>query len=500
MSAGDNRAESNLLLLCIEHSYEVDEFPDSYPAEQLREWKQGQLDEYEQAQRGWALTDSQAGRVLEASAQAVEHHHAGAVLGTVRAVERLMLVARKVRTGPAKEAAEWEATRGRVRRSFVSWDEDGNTVHAEPSRSETRQHESALVAALEKAYGLVSQGADDAKVELAAVRASRPAVALWVDWVGRAVDEVAGASSKWPRTPNLDDDGLLEEALSSLAEAANALGSAWRGETATPPPPVRDPETVPEERDPLQEHRALLDKARPFARVGHRPYDAALRAQLAIAAEEAASIPPVLSAVAIDLSATCYLAAAVAGNATDDELAELMKQDSGRRPLSAAALLLAETARVATSRGRRDVLEEAESALVVLCDAVDWSDPDSWDSEDANGQSMFWAWSRATSTEHVSEKLAHALRVQPDLLPPMIAACAGWVETVDHVDMRTTGIRRRYKELPPWFPVEAVREATSAAAPELQPGRVDSYGGTAGDEPQDLLAQVLWLVGGGAAE
>ena len=51
MHPEDNRADANLLLLCIEHSYEVDELPDLYPAELLREWKQAQLDEHEQAQR-----------------------------------------------------------------------------------------------------------------------------------------------------------------------------------------------------------------------------------------------------------------------------------------------------------------------------------------------------------------------------------------------------------------------------------------------------------------
>jgi len=75
MPAEDNRADANLLLLCIEHSYEVDELPDLYPAELLREWKQAQLDEHGQAQRGWPLTDADAGRVLEASSRAAEHHH-----------------------------------------------------------------------------------------------------------------------------------------------------------------------------------------------------------------------------------------------------------------------------------------------------------------------------------------------------------------------------------------------------------------------------------------
>lgn len=93
MSEEDNRADANLLLLCIEHSYEIDEFPGSYSADLLREWKQAQVDEYARAQRGWPLNDADAGRVLEASSLVDEHHHAGAVLGVVRTAKRLALTA-----------------------------------------------------------------------------------------------------------------------------------------------------------------------------------------------------------------------------------------------------------------------------------------------------------------------------------------------------------------------------------------------------------------------
>ena len=174
MHPEDNRADANLLLLCIEHSYEVDELPDLYPAELLREWKQAQLDEHEQAQRGWPLTDADAGRVLEASSRAVDHHHAGAVLGAVRAAERLALAARGARRGPAAQAAAWRAGRARVRNAFTAWDKDGNALHAEPSRHETEQHKAALLAALEEAVEALAPLANESKVELAAVGRAAP--------------------------------------------------------------------------------------------------------------------------------------------------------------------------------------------------------------------------------------------------------------------------------------------------------------------------------------
>lgn len=230
MSSDDNRADDNLLLLCIEHSYEVDELPDQYPAELLREWKQAQRDEHDQLQRGWPLTDAEVGRVLEASSQAVDHHHAGAILGVVRAAERLALAADRNRAGPAARAAEWRAARARVRREFVVWDQDGNPVYAEPSRHETEGLKSALRAALQDVANDLTPLAHDARVELAAARASRPAVAPWCAWVGRTVDEVIAASSTWPGPPGLEDDDRLQDALAALRAATDSLASVCGAE------------------------------------------------------------------------------------------------------------------------------------------------------------------------------------------------------------------------------------------------------------------------------
>lgn len=495
MPSEENRADANLVLLCIEHSYEVDDLPDQYPAELLRLWKQAQLDEYEQARRGWPLTDTEAGRVLEASAQASEYHYAGAVLDAVRAVERFALASSRARAEPAAAAAAWRAARARARGSFTAWDQDGNPVYAEPSRQETLEHTTALRAALAKAVETIGPFADEAKVELAAVRANRPAIEPWSAWATRAVDEVIAASSTWPGPPTLEDDGRLEGAMSGLSAATEALASVWRGDRNVPAPPESEPEpnSVSVARDPLAEHRELLDRARPYSRVDHRPYDAELRSELAIAAEDAAAIPPVASAIAIGLSATCRLAAAVAGNADDSELADLLAQDARRRPLSAAVHLLAEMARMAGDRGRTGPQESAESALARLWAAVDWSEPGSWDADDANGHSMFWEGSRVTSPERVKEDLSSALEQRPDLVLSVVTACAQWEEMLDSDTWQTRGFRRRYSELPPWFPAEAIAVAATSVETGAASVRVDDFGETEHDDSESLLAQVLWL-------
>ncbi|GAA5108166.1 hypothetical protein [Haloechinothrix salitolerans] len=60
MSEAENRDASNLLLLCLFHAWEVDDVPEQYPAEVLREWKRAQLAKYESARRGWTITDADA--------------------------------------------------------------------------------------------------------------------------------------------------------------------------------------------------------------------------------------------------------------------------------------------------------------------------------------------------------------------------------------------------------------------------------------------------------
>jgi hypothetical protein len=487
MSSEENRGASNLVLLCIEHSYEVDDFPVQFPAGMLRRWKKAQLEEYQDVHRGWPLSDAEAGQAIGASSQAVEHHHADAVLGTVRAVEKLALAARNARRAPAAQASNWLAVRARARRTTF-YDQDGNAIHAEPSSSETRQHRTALELALAQACDDLIPVADDVKVELAAARASRTTIAPWVSWVSRAVDDVLAVSGTWPGPPALDDDDRLATVLEKLAEARDALSAVWRGEEAPSPPFEPQPEPAVVEHDPLKEHLELLDRARPYARVSHRPYDAELRAELAEAASAAAEIPPVATALLLGLKVTCRLAAAVAANAEDDELAVLTDQDAKRRPLSAAFCLLHESAQIAEKRDRPFPQERAETALLALWNSVDWSDLGSWDPEDLNLVSVFWTGAQVTSPEAVEEKLTAAIKQQPNILLPLVTAAAGWVEDLDSETLEVRGRRRQYSQLPPWFPMLAVEEAAVSVAPVA----VDEFGETASDDAESLLAQVLW--------
>ena len=69
MSPEENRSVGNLLLMCIPHSYEVDD-PQRvrlYSKELLRSWKEQQLAEYDRTREGWQLTDAEAEEVIRES-------------------------------------------------------------------------------------------------------------------------------------------------------------------------------------------------------------------------------------------------------------------------------------------------------------------------------------------------------------------------------------------------------------------------------------------------
>lgn len=73
MSETDNRSYDNLILLCEAHSSEIDDTPEHYPAELLREWKREQVAVYERAATaGVELTDAEVAEVAKRSFGAKE--------------------------------------------------------------------------------------------------------------------------------------------------------------------------------------------------------------------------------------------------------------------------------------------------------------------------------------------------------------------------------------------------------------------------------------------
>ncbi|MET8160319.1 hypothetical protein ABZT47_28505 [Sphaerisporangium sp. NPDC005289] len=67
MSEEANRDASNLIPLCETHAWEIDQTPQHFTADMLREWKREQLAEYQTLQRSWTLTDAEVTEVFTVS-------------------------------------------------------------------------------------------------------------------------------------------------------------------------------------------------------------------------------------------------------------------------------------------------------------------------------------------------------------------------------------------------------------------------------------------------
>lgn len=68
-SEEENRSVNNLLLLCIEHSYEIDDSNRvvDFPVELLLQWKRQQLVEFDALGQGWSLSQQEADEVAKKS-------------------------------------------------------------------------------------------------------------------------------------------------------------------------------------------------------------------------------------------------------------------------------------------------------------------------------------------------------------------------------------------------------------------------------------------------
>lgn len=455
----DNRASANLILLCIEHSYEIDETPDVFPAEMLREWKAAQIAEYDDIQRNWLISDEEVTEVLVAS-ETFEVLHAPATVELVRRVEALRLVAERTRSGPRSWSSRWQQLNEQTKRSFTAWDDNGDPVYLEPSEFQVRPLQQGIHEALTAALDEVRPSSEAARIELGAVLTTRPQVAPWCEALDRAITRVVEEASTWTARADPDADGMFDTALADLQRAVSDLARASRGEQVDVPEP---PPVVSEEAsaNPFAEHRRLLEEARPFIRVGHRRYDPTLREHVAEATEYAATIPPTPQLLPYGLNTTAHLAVAVAGNASKKELLELVERDRQQLPICAATALLAAAVRTDDSDQPSAHTRAAKESLRSLWSGIDWSSAASWAGNDINGQSMMYAFAAATSPEDVRERLADALRINPDILESLVLNCEGWVEQLDRQTYRPFRFDRVYSQIPAWLPVDAIQTAAA---------------------------------------
>lgn len=502
MSEAENRSAGNLVLLCFEHSSEVDRLPDKYPAERLREWKAKQVAEHVRLQKQWPLTDGEAQDVATASFGPQEYGMAFAVANQVTAAARaaglLAEVARRQRQGPAEVALAWRQMRTDLQSRLPrAWDAATGELlpPGEPPMVQTRQFEAALVQALTVAQREVDEQASLLVGELRAVQAVRTALSQWCDWMVAAARVVVNASGRWPGLPPEEDDCVLSDALAELDRASTALSAAWRGDPAERPPepaPAPPQQTESEGEQRARAHLELLENARRWKRVKTLPFDASIYDALVASAQFVIDLPSVISHITHDMPATLGLAADVARNADDEMFAALIEQAARAQPLALAAHLLRQLMFAARESERSELEAAAHAAVENLLNEAYWADPAVWK---VNGHHMstLLGWkAQLGSAERVRTLLARHLTERPDLLE---AVLYGLSTHVERWSASTGGsVIVAIPAIPDWLPAQELAAQIRDQLPDTIPLDPDEDG-YIDDDVRRLASHVLYLNG-----
>lgn len=488
MSSADNRSVENLLLMCIPHSYEIDEHETRFSAELLQEWRTSQVQEYFDRRNGWPIDEDEAAEVLAASFD-VPTIAAPVLTSVVEAAELFALRALNTRSGPAAAAAAWRSTRAQANAMSFAHDDEGNRLFVEPSNMERQGHEQTVLAALNEVRAVLVPMHEDVLAKVATARHTSVRSGPWCDWVTRAADELLAAASTWPWEPPYEDTARLRDAAAEVRVAVGGLAGSLRGENPPPPPAAPEPVVSQEQEaraalaEAMAAHNALLERARPWSRVRTKPYDSDLRTELVVAADAVTLIPQVWSTSGFALGSVASLAASIARNATDEEVTALIGEDRARRPLVVAAALLLELWREMNDAERGHLAGLARESLLEELFAQDWSTEGAWVGNYVHGAQLFTPWWHWTSAEVVKAALGDALDTAPERLDDVILTCAPWVERESRVD-GSRRAERSYRQLSPWFPTEAVVRAAAVQYPHVVASATEYDDGVAEGTPQ----------------
>lgn len=498
MSAEENQSASNLVPLCNDHAAEIDDTPEHYPADLLRDWKQVQLQECLDLNRSWPVDDAQAAEITSVSFDpnqvGIARVGAAAVVTVVRHSGLMIESARIQRRKAAQVVDAWNSARDLATRMTPAFDANGERLRVEPSRMEIEPIREALRQSLHEAATSLEDQIGALVGELHAVQAASPRLGPWCDWVEDAARRLTHAVGFWSSPPGPDDE-VSSEAMLELRRAAQALADVWRGGTA-PEPPQRRVEPAPGENPGEREgrlHRELLERARPWSRVTHREYDADLYAQLVQTAGRVCHLPDLLSLFPVGLDTTACLAAGVARNADDATFRDLIVQAGNHRPLAIAGFLLRHLATTAGEADRAELRQSAHDRMREILLAEDWQDLSAWTENQAKILHLLGWTAGFNDSSHVRTTVEAALSRNPDLLPALLAGIAQWSEPLDS---GRGGVARGPKSfihrLPKWFPTSLVVAMINERIPEVKPAeKYESERYT--DDMHRYASQVLWL-------
>ncbi len=502
MTEAENRNANNLLLLCVEHAAEVDDTPEHFPEDRLRQWKQAQLDEYAEIHRSWSLNDDEAAEAAAASFDprrlGIVTAGAATVLAAARCVGLMVTIARQQRRFPRDAAQAWQALRERTTRQMPVYDTNGERLPVEPSVMETGPYRDALETALTESVAVLEPLAASLVAELHAVAAADQRLAPWCDWVETEAEKLIAAAGRWPGRPPFEDDEVWPEAVAGLQRASQTLSAAWQGDDVPNPPeaelPVSEPAETEQQRA-VREHRELMDAAGPWARVTHRPYDAELYARLMKATHLVVGLPDVPSLLGIGLEATARRAAKVARNADDETYLSLIHLAAEQSPLACAVALLRHLMFTAKDSERSTLQAEAMAEATRVLQAETWQTHAVWVENRVHVRRLLAATAEISSDAAVREVLEAAIERDSALLPLVLDGMAQWSEQRDRTTWQYSGVSCQINELPAWFPTQTIVAVIRQEQPDLEPADEDESARHS-DDLHRLGSQVLWIAAG----
>jgi len=492
MPEAENRSEMNLILLCLEHSSEVDDVPDEYPADVMRSWKVSVRAEYDEFHQNWDLSADQVAEVFAASFDsrgfarvAVESE---SLTQCIRLGATLMERASTARREATSLSARWVALGDHYTRQMRAWDDRGELLRVEPPGVEKQRFREEMIAELRAVRDELEPIVQTLVAELRALGAANIELVRWCEWVDRSSRDLLQQAT----TATLDQAPPVDTA--GLSAALDALAGRWRGENVAEPPPATDGSAAEEPSPTARAHVAisqLAARARPWARVKTRPYDGDLYDELILSLSFSVTLPPTVSNVAIALQTVASLAADVARNADDDTFSRLVAQASTLEPLAVAVALLSSLKAVAEESDRSDASNTAARLRVDRLTNETWTDPEVWDANLFHCKTLLAMTVANTNEAAVCATVAAAL---PHLTPAhLLVAIAGWREQYATLDFQGAGHPMPYiGDLPGWLPQEGLSEMVRAAWDDLSEQDLDS------DEViRRLAAEYLDRAGGG---
>lgn len=489
MTTDDNRSEANLIVLCLEHSREVDDVPDDYPADDMRSWKLTVRAEYDEFHQRWDLTDDQVAEVFAASFEVRDFARTTVESESLTQTQRLggALIedARTTRRRAQAIAAAWIGLCERYTRQSGIWDESGELLRVYPPGVEKQKFEREMAAALTDARTALESRVHSLVAELRALRSTNVELGTWCDWVEREARDILllGTTAALDEAPPVETYGL--------SNALDALAAAWRGDTAEGPPnpPVLAPDPEPDPAVAARSaHKAVVAEAAPWHRVATREYNADLYDRLVGQLPYAVPLPGTVSNLGLDLVAVAGSASVVARNADAQTFQARIEQAAQLEPLAVAIGLLTNLATVAEESGRSDLQALSEELENTRLMGETWSSPKVWEDNALQCLRLLNMTAAISSADHVKDLVSVSIA---DVAPTTIlAVLASWRESLDLLDLRVPGRPDPIiRTIPDWLPLDAARDLMLSSWSDLAAADLNSD-----DVERRLAAELLKLL------